>query len=228
MATTNPLFEDIPVGAAITAIDPLPSDPNQRRMKVDGRTAATLPVAAVEQLGLRVGDEWTAERARAVARSLETMKARKTALGMLGRRSHARRELVERLESKGFDAGVAAAVVAEIAEHGWLDDREHARQLAAEIVRKRPIARELLVQRLEDRSVDPALAREVASETLGGVDETEAAIALARRKLESMPGADARTASRRIAGLLVRRGFEEETIRTVLDRLELTNPVSDG
>ena len=56
---------------------------------------------------------------------------------------------------------------------------------------------------------------------LQGVDATDAAESLARRKLASMTPLSSQQAARRIVGDLARRGFEPEIIEEVLNRLRL-------
>jgi regulatory protein len=204
----------------ITAIRPLPADPNQRCVLVEDREVARLAAADVEALALREGDAWTAE-VRERVRELEAIDVvRRDALKALGRRAFSRRELCERL-ARAHDAALCEAVVDECCEHGWLDDDAYARDLAESVLRRGPAGAALLVGRLEQRGIDTDRAERIVGEVLADRDEVEAAVALAEGRLDR-PATE--QSLRRVAALLARRGFDENTVRLAIHRLERPQP----
>ena len=211
----------IAMSEVISAIDPLPSDPNVLRVRVGGRLAARLQRPDVERLGLGAGQAWTAEVAEAVQQAVELGKARKAALAALGRRALSRGELTLRLEAKGHEAEIIAMVLDELETDGWLDDRAYARSVAHELTRRKPASRRLLMQRLQARQIDVEVAAMVADEVAEADEPTAEAERFARERLRSMGSLPPATAARRIAGALARRGFDAETIEAVLSELEL-------
>ncbi|UCD75038.1 MAG: regulatory protein RecX [Phycisphaerales bacterium] len=222
---TGLLFQDIPAGATISDIEPLASDPNIRRIKVDGKVAARLRAGDVAALDLAVGQAWTDTLARAVKSALATNKARKAALSILGRRGYARAELLERLVRKGHDRTSARLVADEMVADGWIDEEEYARSIARGILSRKPAGHRLLIQKMLTRRIEPELAERIAQEALRDVDLTEAAAALARRRLETMTGLPPAAVRRRLSGLLARRGFDREVIQAAISGLEI---VFDG
>ena len=214
------MFENITNGATISNIEPIASDPNLRRVKVDGKVVARLRATDVAALDLTVGQPWTETLARAIGATLAANRARKAALNMLGHRGYARAELAERLTRKGHDQTSARLAAEEMVADGWIDEEEYARSVARGVLIRRPAGHRLLVQRMLARRIDRDLAQRIAEELLQETDLVEAAAALARKRLGTMRGVGPPTARRRLAGLLARRGFDGEVIQAALREVE--------
>ncbi len=202
----------------VSEIRPIGSDPNMRRIKVDGNTVATLRVTDIEALKIKVGQHWTVTLARAVDQVVATNRTRKAALGLLGRRPYSQAELADRLRGKNHAPSSVKSVLKELVANGWIDDAAYGRKVADEVIRK-PASRRYLKSRLEARQIAPQLAEQIAKEAVTGIDPVEAALSLARRRLGSMAGLPVATVQRRVAGTLARRGFDEDVIDGVLIRL---------
>jgi regulatory protein len=69
--------------------------------------------------------------AEALAKARDPDAARVSAVALLARRDFASGELRQKLESQGYDAAVAAAVVAELTEERALDDARYAENYVA-------------------------------------------------------------------------------------------------
>jgi len=207
----------------ISEIAPLVSDPNMRRVRVGPgkKTVATLRAADVEALELAIGQPWTAKLAQAVQVELAANKARKAAMNMLGRRAFSKAEVIERLEKKGHAVSIAQRIADELAADRWIDDAAYGRALIDELNRKKPAGRQLLASKLQRRKIDPELADRLAREAIAGSDPLNEALELARQRLPTMRALPAATTRRRLAGLLARRGFDEEVVAAALARLRL-------
>ena len=135
--------------------------------------------------------------------------ATQRALGLLTRREHSRKELARKLTARGVDAGEVETVVARLADEGWQDDTRFAESL----VRGRAnagygplrIRAELGMHGLGRDEVAAAL------DAFEG-DWGELARALVRRRFgETGPRDPAQR--RKAAELLLRRGFDGDSIR---------------
>jgi regulatory protein len=215
------LFDHIPTGATISDLKPLPSDPNMRRIRVNGRPVATLRAADIEALKLEPGSRWSASLAAKVANALEIDKARKAAMKLLGHRAFSSGELIDKLVTKGHRSTVASRIADELARDHWIDDMEYARSLARETIRTKPATQRLLEHKLQLRKVDPKVAKAVATEVVQGLDPFSQAMQLAETSLKRMKSSRGQAVQRRVAALLARRGFEEDIIAEVLDRIGL-------
>lgn len=213
-------------GGTITAIEPRPTDPNFRRIRVDGRVAAAITAAQLDQIGIEVGQPWTGELVRQVEHAILAGRIHRRAMNILGRRAYAHGELIERLVRAGFDRTAARATADDLSEQGWLDDRAYGESLVREWLRSKPAGARFLIQKLAQRRIDRTLAEDIVRSALASVDQVEEAERLARKRLPSLQRHDRATIIRRLTGLLARRGFEHDTIRTVVDRLKL-DPACD-
>ncbi len=131
------------------------------------------------------------------------------ALGLLTRREHSSRELVRKLSGRGVEKEEAKQAVERLARDGWQDDARFAEWL----VRSRagsgygPI-------RVRAELATHGLDREAIAAALAGFDGdwTETACELVRHRCG--PGGLNDPAQRRKAAeLLVRRGFDGDSIR---------------
>jgi SOS response regulatory protein OraA/RecX len=87
------------------------------------------------------------------------------------------------------------------------------------LTRKEPAAEPLLRQKLAARGIDEATAGAAVQETLDGVDLEAAAEAAARRRLTTLARLTPEAALRRTAAALARRGFDEDLVASVVERL---------
>jgi len=144
---------------------------------------------------------------------------REAALRLLERSRRTRSDLTRRLRDKGFGAATIESVLMRLAGVGLVDDVEFARAWLAGRWGRRPAGIRRLEQGLRARGVpvgDVAEARLRLEAEQGAVDEVTAArraIAQAERRLRSL---DERVRRRRLYALLMRRGFDGDTIERAL------------
>lgn len=132
------------------------------------------------------------------------------ALGLLVRREHSRRELIDKLATRGLERDEAEAAVDRLAEQGWQDDGRFAEQL----VRSRAgtgygpirIRAELAMHGLDGEAVEAAMA------TFDG-DWCELARALVERRHGGGEALRDLATRRKAADMLARRGFAGDQIR---------------
>lgn len=139
--------------------------------------------------------------------------AREHCLSLLATRARTRAALRESLRRRGVDDVVGERVLERLAEVGLVDDRAVAQAYAErESARKGPRA---VADALQRQGIDPALAREVAF--AASPDELRAAArVVALRKLPSWRGLAPPVVERRLAGLLVRRGYPQGVVLSVV------------
>jgi regulatory protein len=132
--------------------------------------------------------------------------ARTILLDALTGQARSRRELRDKLAKRDVPPELAESLLDRFTEVGLVDDAAFARAWVESRQRSRGLARRALAQELRRKGVDDETARSALDE-LDPADEEEAARALVRKKLRSMRGLDSTTATRRLAGLLARKGY---------------------
>lgn len=143
-------------------------------------------------------------------------KAVARALDILALRSHTAFELRHKL-CRNFDADIAEAAVARMAELGYLNDLDFAERYAAELVERKGLGLRLAKARLCARGVSAESAEQVLAPYVNEQGETARITALIEKKypakLQEPNGAV------RVFGALLRRGFAAEDIRAALREL---------
>lgn len=132
--------------------------------------------------------------------------ARTILLDALAGQARSRRELRDRLAKKGVPDELAERLLDRFTEVGLVDDEAFARSWVESRQRSRGLARRALAQELRRKGVDDETAR-TALDDLDPDREQQAARALVRKRLRSLRGLDQATATRRLAGLLARKGY---------------------
>ncbi len=147
--------------------------------------------------------------------------ARARALRLLAVRDRSQRELERRLLAEGYEGDVVRSTLEWLRERGYVDDRRFAEQFVAEKVGVgwgwSRIRSGLLEKGLE-RSVVEAVVQEsglLRTKDTGAEREADPVLALARRRFASQFASDPERAARRLAGFLLRRGHDWETIAAV-------------
>lgn len=134
--------------------------------------------------------------------------ARKILLDQLAGQARSRKELADRLAKRNVPDAIATRLLDRFEEVGLVDDGAFARSWVASrgSADGKALAKRALAQELRRKGV----ADEVAREALDEVDpdrEREAARMLVRKKLRSMARVDDQTRTRRLVGMLARKGY---------------------
>ncbi|MCD6640138.1 MAG: recombination regulator RecX [Nocardioides sp.] len=149
--------------------------------------------------------------------------ARKILLDALTGQARSRKELADKLAKKDVPADLARRLLDRFTEVGLVDDAAFARQWVESRQRSRGLAPRALAQELRRKGVDDDTAR-AALDLIGEDDQRAAARALVDKKLRSLRGVDTTTATRRLAGLLARKGYPAgmafEVVREALGELD--------
>jgi regulatory protein len=148
-------------------------------------------------------------RAEAAAAEVEAdpeAVARRILLDALTGQARTRQELADKLAKRGVPDDLASDLLDRFTEVGLIDDATYARQWVESRHRSRGLAPRALAQELRRKGVGDEETK-AALEQIDEDDQRTAARALVDRKLRSMRGLDTQVATRRLAGLLARKGY---------------------
>jgi len=132
--------------------------------------------------------------------------ARTILLDQLTGRARSRKELGDKLAAKHVPTDIATRLLDRFEEVGLVDDEAFARSWIASRQPGKGLARRALAQELRRKGVDDEVAREALAEIDAG-DEEAAARSLVRKRLRSLSRVDEVTATRRLVGMLARKGY---------------------
>jgi regulatory protein len=156
-------------------------------------------------------------------------------LDSLTGQARTRQELADKLAKREVPDEVATELLDRFTEVGLIDDASYARQWVESRHRSRGLAPRALAQELRRKGVGDEEAK-AALEQIDEDDQRDAARALVDKKLRSMRGLDPQVATRRLAGLLARKGYpaglafsvvrealagsDDELVTDVIDQLD--------
>jgi regulatory protein len=132
--------------------------------------------------------------------------ARKILLDQLTGQARSRKELSDKLASRNVPEDIATALLDRFEEVGLVDDEAFARSWISSRQPGKGLARRALAQELRRKGIDDEVARDALDE-VDPADEEAAARALVRKKLRTLSRVDDTTATRRLVGMLARKGY---------------------
>jgi regulatory protein len=141
--------------------------------------------------------------------------ARAIVLRQLSMAPRSRVQLERKLRQRGCDDEVAGRVLDRLTEVGLIDDEAYAEMLVRARHSGKGLARRALAHELRKQGID----QDVADEALGQVgagDERVRAEQLVQKRLRSLHGLSAEVQTRRLAGLLARKGYSSEVAWPVI------------
>ena len=204
----------------LTGLAPDPRQPGYRLVEVDRGRFASLPLEAVEPLGLQVGAELGPAALDRLRELADVEAAERAALRALARRAHARLDLRRRLVKRQHPPAAVEAALDRLALRGLLDDRQFAEQYAAlRATRgKGParLLRDLQAQGVEHRTAEHAVRRALEEE---GIDPGVEARAVAAKRARQLAGLPVAVRKRRLLAFLVRRGYGGPQLRALVEEL---------
>ena len=119
-------------------------------------------------------------------------------------------ELRDDLRDRGVPGDVAERVLARFVDVGLIDDSSYARMWVQSRHRSKGEARSVIRQQLRRKGIDDALADEALAE-VSADDEWARACELVRRRLPSCARLEPAARTRRLVGMLQRRGYPVST-----------------
>ncbi|MGN6033451.1 MAG: regulatory protein RecX [Thermomicrobiales bacterium] len=204
-----------PRAGKITAITPQRHDPERVSVFLDGDFAFGLHADLVLEHGLHPGFDLDDSTARALLAADEIRRAIATALNALAYRARSEGEIAQRLRQKGYGPEAIAAALDRLREWRYVDDRDFASRWIENRQEHRPRSERMLAQELRQKGVDPATIADTIADA--GVDEVADARELVAKQRLKLASLDPETQTRRITGLLSRRGYGWDVIRRALD-----------
>lgn len=141
--------------------------------------------------------------------------ARQIVLRQLTQAPRSRAQLEAALARRGCPPEVAAAVLDRMTEVGLVDDTAYAGILVRSQQVGRGLARRALAHELRLKGVDDETAQGALDE-IDPAAEEERARELVARRMRSLHGLDAITQTRRLAGMLARKGYPSDLALRVI------------
>ena len=133
--------------------------------------------------------------------------AKQILLNQLAASAKSRHQLAQVLAKRAVPPEAAEQALDRFTELGYIDDPAFARAWVESRQRSRGLAASALKRELWQKGIDRELSDRVIAEVVDVDQEREAAATLVAKKLRSMRGVNNDTATRRLVGMLSRKGY---------------------
>lgn len=144
--------------------------------------------------------------------------ALRAAVAALARRPMTRREVSDFLERREHAPEIIGRVTTHLERQSLLSDRAAAEAIAHTQLRKGSASGEIR-RRMLNRGVPPDVAANVSRQATEGRDDASEALRLARVRVRACPPTLSPEAiRRRVFAWLARRGYDDETCRSAVER----------
>ncbi|MCA9934326.1 MAG: RecX family transcriptional regulator [Ardenticatenaceae bacterium] len=197
----------------ITALTAQKRNTDRVNVFLDGEFAFGL--AAETAVSLRLGQELSPSEIQQLQAQDDFVKAKESAVRLIGQRPRSVAEIRLRLQRKGYDELLVDRVVTRLQEVELLDDAAFTRYWVDQREAFKPRSQMALRQELMQKGI----SRETIEAALAQVDEVSSARKIAEQKApqwHNLPEEDFR---KKMAGFLQRRGFHYEIIREVTEQV---------
>lgn len=217
-------------GAVVLSVAPVGRDAQEFTVTFDAAVSLSLMATVVAEFGLRPGKRLLPADFAALRHADTRQRATEAAMRYLGIRPRSTREIRDYLRGKEYAPETVETAIGRLTARGYLDDAAFARWWAENRSQFRPRGPHLLRQELRRKGIESATVDDALTEHAESVDTDVQALAVARQKLRALlrQGLAQEVIIRRLSGLLSRRGYGYDTLRTVLRTLKENNELTSA
>lgn len=191
---------------------------SRRILFLNGVYFDSVEAGCIPKFGLRVGLEIEAEALQKLIEADEGMRARNYALELLSNQSYSKSQMIDKLRQKGFGPQAIDTILEDLEQLGHIKDEKFAQMWVNRRQRSKPKGKKMLEQELANQSIDRTTVDRVL-ERIDDAEEASTALQLAQKQAKRYVSLPPQVAKRRLHGFLLRRGFDYETIQSVIERV---------
>jgi regulatory protein len=198
----------------VTALKTHPRNKAQVKLYLDGKFACNL--AKIVGTRLRVGQELDEAALARLQKADDAEQAYERALRFLASRPRSEAEVRQRLRQHEVSEQTIDAVLERLRGAGLIDDQAFANYWVENRSTFRPKSKRMLTLELKRKGVKDA---EALGQALENANDAEAAYQVAAKRARRMSALPYAEFFRKLGDFLARRGFDYETIQSVVKRV---------
>ncbi len=188
-------------------------------MHLDGTFAFGCNLNVIARFRLREGLQLSADEIEAIQRGEIRQECFDAATRYLATRLHSRSELKRKLMRKEIGESIIDGVLDDLTRMSYIDDTKFAVAKAASAAKHKHHGPRRAMAELLRAGVKSDVAKKATAEVYDATDSMKIAMRLAERQAARLKKLDPQVARRRLIGMLVRRGFDFESIKPVVEKV---------
>ena len=205
-----------PRPGAVTAIRAQVRQSQRVSIDIDGEFAIGVSLDTLAHEGIFVGQHLDQQHIDRLVASDTYDRAKQSALRLLEIRPRSLRELTDRLRQKAYDATTISAVCARLSEAGLIDDHAFATYLVEQRLRTASRGSEAIQRDLYKHGITKDAIASLSQQHDIGASDADHALLYARKLANRLRGLDKTTYTRRLSGVLLRRGYPMSAVRVAI------------
>jgi len=166
--------------------------------------------------GLRKNDEITDAKINEIKDFDEYIYGKKIAYDNLSYRIRTVAEIKKKLKSKHISELSINKILVHLEEIGLTNDAEFARQLVNEKIKRKPIGKKLLKQKLFEKGVPKQVGEEVLDKAFTEIDEKDLALENFNKYFPKLKTKDPAERKKKTFDFLARKGFDYSVINEII------------
>jgi regulatory protein len=192
---------------------------NRKRYNVylEGEFYCGLYDDTILKYGLCKGDEISEAKINEIVNFDEYIYGKKIAFDYLSYRIRTVSEIKKKLLSKEISEESVEKVLKHMAELGLTNDEEFARQLVNEKIKRKPVGKKVLKQKLFQKGISRELSDSVIEKAFDEVDEKELAMVNFRKYFPRLEGIEINSQKKKIFDYLAGKGFDFDIIKEIIN-----------
>ena len=171
---------------------------------------------------LRKGQQLSEEEHTALVWQNDLYEAKSSALKLLARREHSKKEIKLKLFQKSFTQSIVDEVITDLSEKEYLNDFSFANKFADERLRKGDGVNKIKAELIK-RGIDRIILDEIEHKYSDNDEVMRNAVQLAEQKLKNLSNrvTDSRKLQQKIYAYLTSKGYKHDQIQHALSKLDI-------
>jgi regulatory protein len=205
-----------PRPGVVTAIRAQVRQSQSVSIDIDGEFAIGVSLDTLAHEGIFVGQHLDQQHVERLVASDNYDHAKQSALRLLEIRPRSLRELTDRLRQKAYDTTTITAVCARLTEAGLIDDHAFATYLVEQRLRTASRGSGAIARDLYKHGIPRDAISTISQQHDIGASDADHALLHARKLANRLRGLDKATYTRRLSGVLLRRGYPMSAVRAAV------------
>jgi regulatory protein len=203
----------------ITDLQVQKNHPSRLSIYLDGNFYCGVSEEVATKHQLKKGTTIDENELKELLHDEELSNAKKYVYNILARRMYSSSEIRKKLKEQGYTDEIIDNVISMMEGYGYLNDKTFAEEWIRSRAHNNPKGKIVLKRELTQKGIEGDIIEEVFSQSFDESQQSEIALDMARRQSRSYRNDDPISARRKLQGYLIRRGFDFETVRNVVDKV---------